>query len=346
MAFTYYRSLTADHTQCGSSDSSSFPILVYISDATLKDTGHSGHVQSSSGADILFFTDSGGNSQIASEIDYYDNVNGIVWAWVQVATLSAASDTVFYVCYGNASPPSRTTNPWDSHFKSVYHFGSGSSLSTSDSTTNANNLTTTSGSPTAVTGQIAGAVTVDSTTPSNLNSSAVATAVTDNFTMSFWCNPSSTSSQGIVYNGSNLGIDGWGITQTGIPNQYTIRYSTGGGGTSQITGINVVASAWVFIVMRRVSGTTTIYANNSAGGTTSAGTPNAPTAGGVYVGVVPTHGGFDGSIDEFRIHDSIRSLDWFTAEYNNQKPSSTFLTVGAELQFQDTLYINRGLEKH
>lgn len=339
MAFTYRRSLTIDHTQCGGSNDVSFPVLVRVSDATMKDVAHSGHVQNSGGSDIIFYSDSTGTTQIASEIDFYDNVNGVLWAWVQVATVSSSVDTTFYVLYGNSSPPSRTTNPWDSHFKGVYHFGDGTTLSTNDSTSNVNHLSTLIGPPTAVAGQIAGAISCGG----SANSSNVATAVTDNWTMSFWCNPNTTTSQGIVYNGSNLGIDGWGVSQTSIPNQYTIRFSTGGGGTSQFTGINVVASAWVFIVMQRVSGTTTIYANNSAGGTTSAGVPNAPTAGGVYVGTIPTHGSYDGLIDEFHISDSVRSLDWLTKEFNNQKASSTFLTVGAEREISPSYAFSRSV---
>ena len=40
---------------------------------------------------------------------------------------------------------------------------------------------------------------------------------------------------------------------------------------------------------------------------------------------------FVGSLDEIRVSKTVRSANWLTTEYNNQKPSSTFLTVGSEV---------------
>lgn len=141
-AFNYSRSVTIDHTQCGASDSSNFPVLVSISDTSFKDTGHGGHVQSSTGADILFFGDSGLSSQLASQVESYDNVNGVLLAWVKLGTVSHASNTVFYVAYGNASPPAQTTNPWDANFIGRYHLADNAASTTvADSTTAANNGT-------------------------------------------------------------------------------------------------------------------------------------------------------------------------------------------------------------
>src|ERR1035437_8448915 len=120
MAFSYYRSLTIDHTKCGSANSSSFPVLVSLSDATFKDASHSGHVQSSSGYDIIFTSDSAGTTKIPWEIESYDNVNGVLVAWVNVATVSHTVDTVIYVFYGDASISTAQntgtkgpTNVWD-----------------------------------------------------------------------------------------------------------------------------------------------------------------------------------------------------------------------------------------
>ena len=40
---------------------------------------------------------------------------------------------------------------------------------------------------------------------------------------------------------------------------------------------------------------------------------------------------FDGKVDEVQISQSVRSADWLTSEFNNQKPSSTFVSVGSEI---------------
>jgi hypothetical protein len=50
---------------------------------------------------------------------------------VKIPTVSHTSDTVFYVCYGNASittDQSTPTSVWDSDFLSVFHLPNGGSL--------------------------------------------------------------------------------------------------------------------------------------------------------------------------------------------------------------------------
>src|SRR5262249_30905446 len=107
--------------------------------------------------DILFFSDSLGTTQLASEIESYDNVNGVLNAWVKVPTVSHSTDTSIYVFYGYLSPPSRTTNPWDSSFKSVWHLSETSGTTIHDFTTNGIGGTANANtSGTNTTGEIAG----------------------------------------------------------------------------------------------------------------------------------------------------------------------------------------------
>ena len=54
---------------------------------------------------------------------------------------------------------STSTSAWDSNYKAVYHFGNGSTLSLTDSSTNANNLTNVAGHlATATTGAVGGGI--------------------------------------------------------------------------------------------------------------------------------------------------------------------------------------------
>ncbi len=39
---------------------------------------------------------------------------------------------------------------------------------------------------------------------------------------------------------------------------------------------------------------------------------------------------FPGTIDEAHVANVIRSTSWMTTEYNNQRPGSTFISVGPE----------------
>ncbi len=117
----YRRSLTIDHTLVPNTDQTDFPVLVYISDPTLKfhAFGVGGHVVDPIGNDILFWSDSGATIQLPSEIKF-DGVHGILWAWVQIPTVSHTSNIVFYVTYGLALAL-RLTNPWDGNYVFVLH---------------------------------------------------------------------------------------------------------------------------------------------------------------------------------------------------------------------------------
>src|SRR4029077_12824097 len=84
-----------------SATQTNFPVLVYISDASMKSKANGGYVQNASGFDILFWSDQACSSALVWEIDYYDAVNGILWAWVKIPSVSSVANTVFYVTYGN-----------------------------------------------------------------------------------------------------------------------------------------------------------------------------------------------------------------------------------------------------
>ena len=67
-SFVYKRSITIDHTKVGTSnntDQNYFPTLVSLSDSSLKDINHGGHIQSSNGYDIAFYSDINLTTQLA-----------------------------------------------------------------------------------------------------------------------------------------------------------------------------------------------------------------------------------------------------------------------------------------
>jgi len=86
----------------GSSDLSSFPVLVHITDPSLANVANRGLVQNINGYDIVF-SDSTETGGLFFEIESYDPVAGEIFMWVSVATVSHTVDTVFYMYFGNAS---------------------------------------------------------------------------------------------------------------------------------------------------------------------------------------------------------------------------------------------------
>src|SRR5437899_8997803 len=145
MAFNFCRAITIDHTKCGSSNSSNFPVLFSGTYSWLKTTANGGNIQNASGFDIGFFSDAALTTALNFEFEAgsYNASTGAVNFWINVPTASSSADTVIYIAYGNPSitTDKSSTSTWDSNFKGAYHLPDGPTLTANDSTSNALNLT-------------------------------------------------------------------------------------------------------------------------------------------------------------------------------------------------------------
>jgi hypothetical protein len=140
MAYAFVRSITLDHTKCGSGDSTNFPVLVSITAQTwLKTVANGGNIQNTATVnsitvptDLVFASDQVLSSLLSWEVEFYDAVAGTIIAWVKVATVSSSTDTVFYVGYGDSGVTTFQGGAlgaaWDSHYIAIYHFGNGTTL--------------------------------------------------------------------------------------------------------------------------------------------------------------------------------------------------------------------------
>jgi len=97
VAFSHYRTITVDHTLCGASNSTDFPVLVSGTYTYLKTTGNGGEVTNANGYDIGFYSDSGLTTKLDWEVEKYVSTTGEIVAWVRIPTLSHTSDTVIYI---------------------------------------------------------------------------------------------------------------------------------------------------------------------------------------------------------------------------------------------------------
>ena len=99
----YTRMLSIDHTRVIGGSQSNFPVLLSISDATLKTIANGGHVAHDNGDDILFGTDSGCTSLLNWEIEDYDGAAGTLDVWALMPEVSNSIDQAFYMQYGNSA---------------------------------------------------------------------------------------------------------------------------------------------------------------------------------------------------------------------------------------------------
>src|ERR1035437_3602164 len=342
MAFSYYRTLTIDHTKCGNANSSSFPVLVSISDITFKDAAHSGNVaNNTTGYDIIFTSDSAGTTKIPWEVEFYDGVNGILIAWVNIATVSNTSDTVFYIFYGDGGITTAQntgsyapTAVWDSHYKGVWHLPNGTTLTANDSTSNARNFTLV-GSPTAVAGEIDGGANFDGITQYATNTDDFALSG-DEVTISMWLKDTSAGFCGSpIVKGitNNSGLHDWGILFNNIyKNIYLVR-----NGSNNSSSSGTVSSSVLTYVVGVMSSTASRVYFNGSGETAQGGigTGNTTNTSGRTLQLMNSSVLSGGVLDEVRVSDIIRSADWILTEYNNQNApgnigSAGFITFGAE----------------
>ena len=92
----YRKVITIDHTKVGS-DLSNFPVLIDVIDTDLSKAQANGN-------DVVFTDEFG--VKLNHEIEYFSTATGRLVAWVS-ANLSAGSDTILYVYYGNSTAPSQ-----------------------------------------------------------------------------------------------------------------------------------------------------------------------------------------------------------------------------------------------
>src|SRR5579862_8933316 len=137
-AWSYQKTIMIRHAQVSSPTSlANFPVLVSLS----SDSDLAAHAQPS--ANDIVFTDSSGTLKLNHEIETYNPSTGQLIAWVQVPSVSQTIDTSIYMYFGNPTAGTQQSKAavWDANYQGVWHLANGTSLSASDSTSNAANGT-------------------------------------------------------------------------------------------------------------------------------------------------------------------------------------------------------------
>ncbi len=328
MAYSFFRTLTIDHTKCGAANSTDFPALFSGTYTYLKTVGNGGLVTNANGYDIAFYADVLGTSMLDFELVYYDATTGTVEFWVRIPTLSSSADTVIYLFYANASITTNqsTTSTWSSEFLGRWHFPNGSSLSVADSTSNGKNGTIVGG-VTAAAGKIDGCGSYDGSTGYvNLTTLTTGTSVA---TWGFW-----------IYPNNGNGMVGWSLPGTAgayisrNAGDIKIWVSVAPFTTATKSNETIPTTAWsrVIGVARGGGGTPKIYLNGVECTYSDVGSGGAFVANtGYRIGAYQDASlKVDGLIDEAFFTNDIKSASWIIADYNNQNSPSTFYAVGAQ----------------
>ncbi|MDX2050934.1 MAG: C25 family cysteine peptidase [Polyangiaceae bacterium] len=365
--FGFRKSITIDRTKVGVSGTSAttisnYPLLVSITtDTDLETVANGGDVTSSSGYDIVFraldTTTCNGASActLSHELVTYTATTGELIAWVRlpkVNTISAGSDTVIYMYYGDSSittSTARKTDVW-TNYAAVWHLDEATvdnpSTSTMyDSSSNAYNGTATGmNTITSVTGKSHKALDFDNdddrVNTSNFLSGATA------LTAEAWVNSTEDYGETRVVAKTNTDtasstnfVFSMTIENTlGVFEGVVTHFGTGGAApTKQTCAYSFQNNGWRHVVARWDGSTVKIYVNgalqSSEAGCNYAktGTLNTTTTpvtiGGAYG--INTSTAFY-KIDEVRLSTIDRDADYIKTTYNNQNNVATFYTKGAE----------------
>lgn len=356
-AYSFSRSIVVNSGKVPSAQTH-FPMNFSGTYPYLATVSNGGKVQNANGYDVAFSSDSVCGTKLNWDSESYNAVTGAVSYFIDVSSLNNGS--TIYICYGAPSISTDQSNPtsvWsNAGYAAVYHLSNGVTPSYADSTTNANNMTASS-TPTAIAGQMDGAVSFakNGQFATTTESSSLQYG-TNSFSYSMWLKTSALSgAQGLLTMVNNNTTTGFRFV--GSTNDVQARITDGTHAISGTLSGSVSDSNWHYLVVTvdRVGNKMTTYVDGTAinagdsiatvtGSITDATAllcVNGITFSGVCVSSVATQ---TVSFDEVHMSSAstLLSANWIKTEYNNQNSPSTFYTVGGEYAI-NALWIQRGV---
>ncbi|NJM16728.1 MAG: DUF2341 domain-containing protein [Bacteroidales bacterium] len=357
--YGYRRALAVDHTLVqGGSDFSNFPVLVKLTDPELRGTFYGGKVEWFSGHDIIF-TAADGVTKLNHDLEFYDDETGEIVAWVEMPTLKANENTVFYLYYGSDDIPDGFMDPssaWNSKYQAVWHLNEDAE----DATSNGRDGTPTNvGFLQANTAGGAEFELGDGTTDDHIDFGAMEIA-SDSITISAWVKIKTfhNTMARIVNNSTSFDINNhiWGIATQWNGTNWTFysRLKIDGTTYEAEGGLNpeLVAGTWVNVALTYNGISMNLYLNGSLIATRLApGTLSTDPAASLFLGNQPnglgSGYGLNGQLDEVRISSDAKSQAWIQTEIANYNSPAAFVSAAAppeilNLEGANLLY-NEGL---
>jgi hypothetical protein len=330
--WTNRKQITINHAQVsGSASLAGFPVLISLTDPNLQALARS------DAADILF-TAGDGLTKLNHEIESYNSATGQLTAWVNVPSVSNSADTALYVYYGNpaAVPQQNAPAVWDPNYKAVWHFSNAN-----DSTSNANNASLNSSTPT--TGKIGSAVAFNGVSDTISVPNSASLMPTSGFTVSMW-----VKRNGAQARFTTLAVMEWNGDSSPTYVSYALELNRNNIGSDRVSilagksgGLTVIDSSanqipdgvWTLVTATWNGATLALYVNGVQNAAAPLSVPLVYAASRPFDlgGDTVTNGDrFKGSLDETRFSSAARSADWIATEYNNHNAPASFYTVGAQ----------------
>ena len=352
--------ITIDHDKVsGNSDLTNFPVLISLTNTSLKDTDNCGSVESPYGYDIIF-TNAAQTTRLDYEIEKYDSASGKLVAWVRIPTLSWQNDTTIYVLFGHSGVCGSLENAagvWNSDYAGVWHLKEtdidGGSGDIKDSTSHHHDGTTSGmNSSDQVEGRIDGSFDFDGSNDfisiSRASSLEPSTAITLEAWLK-WDNHTASQYGAVIHKAKDTDTSPY--VSYSLEQNYTDQTIQGVvtvSNTSRTAGpVSLSEDAWHHLVATWSSGDRVrLYIDGSQAAQSDSTYTGTITYWNTPLGIgenVPIVGNtpIDGNIDEVRVSSTAHTADWIKTSYNNQSDPTSFYTVGASSCFLGGFSCNR-----
>lgn len=331
-----------------------YPVKVAATWANLAVSGSGGSVQNTTTqtgagrsftvpADAIFATDTTCATALKFEWEVWTSTTGAFVAWIRIP--SAATGGTFAACYGKASVTTwqgDVPNTWSANYAGVWHLPDGTTLTMKDSTGNANDGTGVN-TPTATSGEIDGAVSLNGTNQSVNVGNGASLGITGAITVNAWIFMPSLPGSNVEWMIFTKDKDSGGRAYTfEMANNFfgnginTVAFYINGGANSNervVATTDMSANTWYHVAATFTPSTNLkIYVNGTLEGTTSTTDATIPTATANVVIGAREYSGFEnpfaGKIDEVRNANTDRTAAWIAADFAQ---GAGFVTVGSEL---------------
>ena len=295
-------------------DSSAAEIATPTGTATVLVRLHDGNFQfdaASENASDLRFIAADGKTQLAYQIESFDNLLHEGYVWVKLSDIKPSAKESFFLYFGNAAPAEaapKSADAYDAETMLAYHFA-GRGTAPTDSTANGNNAeaaaTTAEGSLIGSGLRLLGNVPVTIKPSTSLEWKAA-----QSLTLSTWIKPGALQSNAIVFSrgeGSNVFQI---LLDQGIP---VIKL----GSKTSTPAAPVATGTWSHLAFVADGKTLQLFLNGALYASIDGALPalNTPLTLG------STETGYAGEIDELTISNTARPLGWIKLSAVNQGTS-------------------------
>lgn len=329
----YVRSISIDYTKIGSADLTDFTITVEGTFTYLKTVANGGNVTDAQGDDIYFSSDQAGTTKLSFKQLVWSATTGLTKYKVKIPTVAhATANTVIYMRYGDGTTTTfqggSSGGHLDGNTKASWSLEDGTTLISTDATSNSYDLTQNS-SPTAATGKSGGGAAMGSSGTLTISSSAIATT---SYTYQMWAKSSAT---GYAYEsgdgGSNENAYLW--WQSGN-NRWVFGFNTGSQWVDHFYSTSAPDdNAWhnYAVVMDDPNNLIKFYIDGvekvNEAETTSPSTAGTQllTFGQARYGA----GHWNATFDEIKINSVVRTAGWIGAVYYDE--ANSLITISSPL---------------